>query len=170
MPPDKLTQTCIWWRVWGPKQTPSAHYTSTHAAQILISWSELFECGRFGVIGTCPKLCLECQMMILVYEVSGCDVQIEPPPPPPPPPPPHPPPPTPPTPPPHPPHPPPPPPPHNPQWLHSLNGSLQATLYCHIDTWFVTCSLWICHYELLYIYGMMFESWIVTLSILLVTF
>ena len=37
--------------------------------------------------------------------------------------------------------------------LHSLNDSLQTTLYCHIDTWFVTCSLWICHYELLYIYG-----------------
>ena len=143
-PPDKLTQTCIWWRVWGPKQTPSARYTSTHAAQILISWSELFKCGRFGVIGTSPKLCLECQMMILVYEVSGCDVQIEPPNPTPPPP--------------------------APQRLHSLNGSLQTTLYCHIDTWFVTCSLWICHYELLYIYGMMFESWILTLSILLVTF
>ena len=28
-----------------------------------------------------------------------------------------------------------------------------TTLYCHIDTWFVTCPLWICHYELLYIYG-----------------
>ena len=88
-PPDKLTQTCIWWRVWGPKQTPSARYTSTHAAQILISWSELFKCGRFGVIGTSPKLCLECQMMILVYGVSGCDVQIEPPNPTPPHPPPH---------------------------------------------------------------------------------
>ena len=35
----------------------------------------------------------------------------------------------------------------------SLNDSLQTTLYCHIDTWFVTCSLWICHYALLYIYG-----------------
>ena len=50
------------------------------------------------------------------------------------------------------------------QRLHSLNDSLQTTLYCHIDTWFVTCSLWICHYELLYIYGIN-DVWILNLSI-----
>ena len=49
------------------------------------------------------------------------------------------------------------------QRLHSLNDSLQTTLYCHIDTWFVTCSLWICHYELLYIYGIN-DVWILNLG------
>ena len=49
------------------------------------------------------------------------------------------------------------------QRLHSLNDSLQTTLYCHIDTWFVTCSLWICHYELLYIYGIN-DVWILNLE------
>ena len=50
------------------------------------------------------------------------------------------------------------------QRLHSLNDSLQPTLYCHINTWFVTCSLWICHYELLYIYGIN-DVWILNLWI-----
>ena len=51
-----------------------------------------------------------------------------------------------------------------PRWqqLHNLSDSLQTTLYCHIDTWFVTCSLWICHCELLYIYGIN-DVWILNL-------
>ena len=49
------------------------------------------------------------------------------------------------------------------QRLHSLNDGLQTTLYCHIDTWFVTCSLWLCHYELLYIYGIN-DVWILNLE------
>ena len=40
---------------------------------------------------------------------------------------------------------------------------LQVALYCHIDTWFVTNSLWICHYELLYIYGIN-DVWILNLE------
>ena len=50
-------------------------------------------------------------------------------------------------------------------YINSLNDSLQSNLYCHIDTWFVTCSLWICHYELLYIYGIN-DVWILNLEIL----
>ena len=50
------------------------------------------------------------------------------------------------------------------QRLHNLNDSLQTTLYCHIDTRFVTCSLWICHYELLYIYGIN-DVWILNLAV-----
>ena len=49
------------------------------------------------------------------------------------------------------------------QRLHSLSDSLQTTLHCHSDTWFVTCSLWICHYELLYIYGIN-DVWILNLA------
>ena len=50
------------------------------------------------------------------------------------------------------------------QRLHSLNDSLQITLYCLIDTCFVTCSLWICHNESLYIYRIN-DAWILNLGL-----
>ena len=62
---------CRWWIEWGPERTPVAHHISTRAAQMLISWSELFECDRLDTIGTSPKPCLWHQMMIPVYEVSA---------------------------------------------------------------------------------------------------
>ena len=62
---------CRWWIEWGPEQTPVAHHISTCAAQMLISWSELFGCDWLDRIGTSPKSCLWFQMMIPVYEVSA---------------------------------------------------------------------------------------------------
>ena len=62
---------CRWWIEWGPERTPVAHHISTRAAQMLISWSELFECDRLDTTGTSPKPCLWYQMMIPEYEVSA---------------------------------------------------------------------------------------------------
>ena len=62
---------CRWWIEWGPERTLVAHHISTRAAQMLISWSELFECDRLDTTGTSPKPCLWYQMMIPVYEVSA---------------------------------------------------------------------------------------------------
>ena len=66
---------CRWWIEWGPGRTPVAHHISTRAAQMLISWSELFECDRLDTTGTSPKPCLWYQMMIPVYEVRA-DVEV----------------------------------------------------------------------------------------------
>ena len=62
---------CRWWIKWVPERTPVAHHISTRAAQMLISWYELFECDRLDTIGTRPKPCFWHQMMIPVYEVSA---------------------------------------------------------------------------------------------------
>ena len=62
---------CRWWIEWGPEQTPVAHHISTPAAQMLISWSELFECDQLDTTGTSPKPCLWYQMIIPEYEVSA---------------------------------------------------------------------------------------------------
>ena len=63
---------CSWWIVWGPDRIPVAHHTSTHTAQMLISWYELFECDRLVMIGTSPKVYIGCQMTPQgLYSLSG---------------------------------------------------------------------------------------------------
>ena len=57
--------------IMGPRTDSCGTPHSTHAAQMLISWSELFECDRLDTIGTSPKHSLWYQMMIPVNEVSA---------------------------------------------------------------------------------------------------